>query len=526
MVLVALVAKWLACEQRMFHALAAAALAIVLLDPQAIYDISFQLSFLSVCAVAWRLSQPAMAPDEDSEPPSRLVQVGQWGAEALAMSAFVTLTTVPLVALYFNQVSWLGLVTNLAAVPVMGGVLVPLGLVAAVGHIGTHGAGLPFAAMIQWSLDRFVSVLGGISQIAGSEWHLASPSIPGLFAFYACLATLWMRTDSRVMTWLARIGLVLLLCWWMWSPRFLLDGDRFRITFLDVSQGDSAVLELPGGEVVLIDGGGSYERFDMGRGVIAPYLWNRGIRTIDYVIATHPQLDHVGGLAYVLRHFAVRHFWGTGDVRKEPFYQRLQEALTEQGLTEHVVRQHQDVVTLGECTLEVLNPPGTTELAQQPGGRRQEGHSLNNRSVVTALTCGPHKVLFTADVEQEALIRLSREQASVGVELVKVPHHGAGSSLQRDWLDQVKPQYAVVSVGRHNAYGHPSSEVLEAFAERGIVTYRTDHDGGIWVTGRRSAPGLSIHRTIEQQAVRIAFPACLWVCEKLNWERFLNRWRE
>ena len=88
---------------------------------------------------------------------------------------------------------------------------------------------------------------------------------------------------------------------------------------LDVAQGDSAVLELPDGEVVLIDGGASYERFDMGRGVVAPYLWNRGIRTIDYVIATHPQLDHVGGLAYVLRHFTVQQHWGTGDVREEPF---------------------------------------------------------------------------------------------------------------------------------------------------------------------------------------------------------------
>jgi competence protein ComEC len=100
----------------------------------------------------------------------------------------------------------------------------------------------------------------------------------------------------------------------------MLDGDRFRITFLDVSQGDSAVLELPGGEVVLIDGGASYERFDMGRSVVAPYLWNRGIRTIDYVIATHPQLDHVGGLTYVLRHFNVRHVWGSGDARQELFY--------------------------------------------------------------------------------------------------------------------------------------------------------------------------------------------------------------
>jgi competence protein ComEC len=380
--------------------------------------------------------------------------------------------------------------------------------------------------MIQWSMDRFVSVLTGISQFPGSEWHLAAPSLPSLVLFYACLAGVWLGDERRRTVWITSTTLLLLFGWWMWSPRLLLDDDRFRVTFLDVSQGDSAVLELPNGEVVLIDGGASYERFDMGRGVVAPYLWNRGIRTIDYVIATHPQLDHVGGLAYIVRHFTVRHFWGTGDVRDEVFYHRLQEALTARGLNEHIVRQHQDVIVLGESRLEVLNPPPETPLSHPTGGRREEGRSLNNRSVVTALTCGPHRMLFTADVEQDALTRMSSDEELVDAELVKVPHHGAASSLQPEWLARVNPRYAVISVGRHNAYGHPAVRVLQAYADRGIATYRTDHDGGIWVTGRCSSPGLRIHRTSEQQAQRVRFPGCLWACERLNWERVIDRWRE
>jgi len=112
MVMVALVAKWLGCEHRMLHALGAAALGIVVNDPQAIYDISFQLSFLSVCAVAWRLSQAASIDDEEPMPPIWFSRGRQWVVEALAMSAIVTMMTVPLVAFYFNQVSWLGLVTT------------------------------------------------------------------------------------------------------------------------------------------------------------------------------------------------------------------------------------------------------------------------------------------------------------------------------------------------------------------------------------------------------------------------------
>ena len=526
MVLIALLAKWLGYEQRMFHALAAAALAILLHDPQAIYDISFQLSFLSVCAVAWRLSQLAGVPGEDIMLPSRLSLARQWGVEALTMSALVTVTTIPLVAFYFNQVSWLGLLANLLAVPLMGGVLVPLGLLAALGQGHAEGGGLPFADAIQWSMDGFVSALRGVAQIPGGEWHVASPSLPAMLAFYGCLGALWVGSGHRRTAWITSVSLVLLLCWWLWSPRFLLDDDRFRITFLDVSQGDSAVLELPGGEVILIDGGASYERFDMGRGVVAPYLWNRGIRTIDYVIATHPQLDHVGGLAYVLRHFTVRNFWGTGDAREEPFYRRLQEALSERGLSEHIARRRHDVLSLGKCRLEVLNPPEGTGLSPLRISRRQEGHTLNNRSIVTEITCGRHNFLFAADVEADALMRMSREEQPGQTDVVKVPHHGAASSFQREWLERVSPRYAVISVGRHNAYGHPASTVLQAYAERGVSTYRTDQDGGIWVTGRCSAPDLRIQRTSEQQAQRVSFSGCLWACERSNWERLINRWKE
>jgi competence protein ComEC len=526
MVLVALLAKWLGYEHRMFHALAVAALAIVLHHPQTIYDISFQLSFLSVCAVAWRLSRPTTVDDETGTPPSALSRAKQWASEALGMSALVSVTTAPLVAFYFNQVSWLGLLTNLIAVPLMGGVLVPMGLLAALVPGGLSGDGLAFSAAIQWSMDLFVAALRVVSRTPGGEWHVAAPSLATLVLFYAGLGVMWMGCERRRTTWMAGAGLVFLLCWWMWSPRLWPDGDRFRITFLDVAQGDSAVLELPGGEVVLIDGGASYERFDMGRGVVAPYLWNRGIRTIDYVIATHPQLDHIGGLPYVLRHFPARHFWGTGDVREEPFYQRLTEALDEQELNEHVVRQHQDVVTLGRCRLEVLNPPDGHVPDQAMRGRAREGHTLNNRSIVTALSCGPHTVLFTADVEADALMRMGREGGAVRVDLVKVPHHGSASSLQTEWLEQVNPRLAVISVGRHNAYGHPASRVLEAYADRGIPMYRTDRDGAILVTGSISTPVLKIHRTTERQAQRVAFPACLWDCERSNWERMMMRWWE
>jgi competence protein ComEC len=526
MILVAMITKWLGYEQRMFHALAVAAIGILLYDPQAIYDISFQLSFLSVCAIAWWLARP-VASREQEQPPMRSVfsKVMLWGRDAMVMSAVVTLVTIPLVAFYFNQLPWLGLFTNVVAVPVMGALLVPVGLVAALWHSAVGVEGLPLAGTLQWSIDRFVEGLNYAASVPGGEWHLASPSLITMLMFYVCLATVWLRSGRGRWRWMVSAGLLLLLSWWIWSPRLLPDGNRFRVTFLDVSQGDSAVLELPDGQVVLIDGGATYERFDMGRGVVAPYLWNRGITTIDHVIATHPQLDHVGGLAWVVRHFTVRNFWGTGDRREESFYRRLQQALAHQGLREQVARAGEDLLASESCRLRVLNPPEATGAQELPLGRRTEGRVLNNRSIVTELICGSHRILFTADVEQEVLLRMTQSLQQGRVDVVKVPHHGAASSLQQDWLKSLQPSYAVISVGRNNPYGHPAPSVLDAYTSQGVSIYRTDRDGGVWVTGMRSGSVLQINRTRDEKVLPVPLFTCFWTCEKTNWGKLIARWQ-
>lgn len=523
MVIVALIATWLGYEHRIFHALSVAALAILWYDPRSIYDTSFQLSFVSVCAIAWWISRPEVKDQETrSLSPSLPYRIMMWGKDAMLLSAVVTLSTLPLVALYFNQIPWLGLFANVIAVPVMGIVLVPLGLTAAIWQ-SIAGEDLPFAGWLQWSFDAFVHGINSLSFLPGGEWHVASPSILLITVFYGCLFLVGLISARMWVRWIAASVLLLILFWWVWSPRVLLDGDRFRVTFLDVSQGDSAVIEFPDGEVVLIDGGTTYERFDMGRGVVGPYLWNRGIRTIDHVIATHPQLDHVGGLAWVLQHFSVRHYWGTGDARAEPFYHRLQEAVRFRGLTEQTASEGTEIVSNNNCRLMTLNPSGGMASQPLPVSRYRAGHELNNRSIVTEFVCGHHRILFTADVEQEALSRLSHRIQPEPVEVLKVPHHGAVSSLQIDWLDSVCPKVAVISVGHGNSYGHPAPAVVDAYKSRGVSLYRTDRDGAVWITGRRTEAGVHIHRTREELVRPVVRSLDFWSSELDNLKKLLPR---
>ena len=525
MVTVGLGAIWLGQERRLFHALSAAAVGILLHDPQALFDISFQLSFLSVMAIAGWLSWSTVVEVEElPTDPSFLKTCIRWGKDSMVMSGIVTVVTLPLVAYYFNQLPWLGLFTNVVAVPVMGILLVPIGLGSAIWQIAVGGTTLPLASLNQWILEHFVTAVRLVAMVPGGEWHVAAPSALTMLLFYGGLGLLWQRAGRAALRLAAGSGLLLMLLWWAWSPRIFLDGDHFRVTFLDVGQGDSAVVELPDGQVVLIDGGATYERFDMGRGVVAPFLWNRGIHTIDQVIGTHPQLDHVGGLAWVVRHFLVKNYWGSGGTREELFYRRLQQSLAVRGLEEGVAREGQEIVSSGPCRMVVLNPPAKEHLDVPPHDSDVGGHELNNHSVVTRLTCGRHTVLFAADIERDGLSRMAPSDGPI--EVLKVPHHGAVSSLNREWVASLRPQYAIVSAGRHNPYKHPAAAVLEAYALEGSTVLRTDRDGGVWFTGGVSDASVQVHRARELVWQPTNRAACLWACEQANWTRLLKQWHD
>jgi competence protein ComEC len=525
MITLALVTLWLGYERRLRHAIAAAALLIVLHDPRAVFDISFQLSFLSVFTMIQTAEWLRQWNGEHVSAEDGIAsRVAGYSRDAVVMSGAVTLVTVPIVALYFNQVSWMGLVTNLAAIPFTGFVLVPAGLLASLWTVLTGSGDLPMGHGLELLLTWMVQALRWCADVPGGEWHIAAPSLPMILLFYACLVVVGLSFSPR---WV-RIGggaLVLaILCWWVWSPHVGDDGDRWRVTFLDVGQGDSAVIELPDGQTVLIDGGARYERFDMGRGVVAPFLWNRGIGHLDHVVGTHQQLDHVGGLIWILRHMSVGRYWGNGVERSERFAADLTAALNLRQVPQSIAVRGRDLVQSGPCRVRILSP--WEEVSIGGGGSHADGTSLNNQSIVSRLECGVHTILFAADIEIDGLRRLG-EDGRRPVTVVKVPHHGAKSSFDRGWIGEIRPQYAVFSVGRGNSYGHPVPTVLRAYEEERAAVLRTDRDGAIWVAGRLSSSDITVTRTRDLLPQPVDSLQCLWSCEQANWRRvwaqFLDR---
>lgn len=518
MILLYLFAVWIGYERQILIALGIAALGTTLADPKALYDLSFQLSYVSVLAIALVFQWSTSDNEEDDMPQAVTIKLKHWGKQYALMTLAATVGTVPLVAYHFNQVAWLGLFANAVVVPFVGMLVVPLGLGASMIVLLCGLDRMPFGWVHQQIMDGLTSVVGTLATIPGAEWHVASPSILAMAGFYLCLMVLLLsrKWAFRVMSVSA---LVFCLLWWVWSPRHVFENDTLRVTFLDVGQGDATVIELPGGDVILVDGGAAYERWDIGRMVVGPYLWDRGIRRLTHVIATHPQLDHVGGLAWVIGNFEVDHYWSNGIQRTNPFYQRLRNTIAKQGLVERIALEGETLVQEGPCRLISLNPPLADDDAALNDVR---GPELNNRSVVLSLTCGKHSILLTADAEVEALARLTGHPLVESATVVKIPHHGARSSLNRQWIQQLNAETAVVSAGQGNRYGHPAQDVLQAY-ER-MTIYRTDSHGAIVLSAKPNSGEIRVRRTTDRQPVPLDLSDYSLEWEWENVSRFWQIW--
>jgi competence protein ComEC len=521
MILIFLTAVWLGREHDLLPALALAALLIVVHEPHAIFDISFQLSFTSVLAIAlvvrWKHMEPASIPW-----PSRWSKVISWLRDYAQMTTAVTVATLPLVAYHFNQIAWLGLIGNIVILPIAGLLLVPLGLGSAVWTLISGNDYLAGGEGIRLLVEVMMMSMQWLGRIPGAEWHVASPAVLAIWVFYALLLLgIALRSQALPRT-VCAVGMAGIIAWWAWSPREA-HGDVLRVTFLDVGQGDASVVELPDGQVVLIDAGGSYDTLDMGRAVIGPFLWDRGIKRLDHVIATHPQLDHVGGLPWVVHSFEVGRYWGNQVTREERFYDRLQGALRERGLVEEKGQAGRMVVD-GACRMEFLNTLENAERAVVRAHLVSSGKFLNNLSVVTKISCGAHSFLFTGDAEVEALNRMVMTGNVSSTEVLKVPHHGSSGSVDDEWLDHVRPDIAVISVGKRNPYGHPASKTLAAYEAVGARIYRTDVDGAISITAHVASPGIEIHTARELALKMVRLDASWPKTEQSNLRRLWAQW--
>jgi competence protein ComEC len=512
-----LIAGYFYRERRPLNLLAAVALGFLVFDPEQLFDASFQLTFLAVAflgAFATPLIRATSGPlarglqdlgdtDRDihlaprvaqfriemrqlAETVSRVAHLPpRAGTLAVAVTGrlllfFYEITVISAViqaglalpmVVYFHRVGLSGLSANAFVVPLMG-LAVPLGFVAVfTGWVWVA----KIAGVLLWLSQKVVYWHAGIEP----GWRIPTPPVWLGVAFSASLIAAavargrWWRTGTA----LAVAVLLALLLWHPFPPD--VHPGELEMTAIDVGQGDSIFVVFPDGKRMLVDGGGipafghqTRSQLDIGEDVVAPYLWDRGIRNLDVVVLSHAHEDHIGGLPALVGDFHPKELW-TGATPDSPTWQTLRVKAAANGVK--IVPMHfPRRFAFGGAEIEVLAPPADYVATDSP---------KNDDSLVLRLGYGRNGFLLPGDAERPIERDMLAEDEIRRTDVLKVAHHGSRTSSTEDFVSAVEPVFAVISVGFENSYGHPNRDVVERLRQHRAVVYRTDQDGLITIRG-------------------------------------------
>jgi competence protein ComEC len=497
-----LIARWWFRRGRLLNLLAFTVLVTLAADPHALYDASFQLTFLSVAAIG-AIAAPVVdrrllpyssalrrlgdsARDLHLEPrpaqfrielrllaetlrlgariPARAAEIGFvlllrvffWGAEMVLLSAAVQLLLALALVLYFHQLSLVSIAANVFIVPALT-FAVPAALLAAITGSST------LASAARWLIDWGRNAAEWWARIEPA-WRVPDPP---LWLLVVCTALLLLTMIRRRFAPAAVVGLAVV--WWHPFPAAVETGS-LELTAIDVGQGESLFVAFPNGQTMLVDGGGIpgfdpriKPRLDIGEDVVSPYLWTRGINRIDVIAVTHMHDDHAGGIPRLIENFRPREVW-TGVAVDSPLLRAIRRASVQVGVQVKEMRAG-TVRRFGRAELHALAPPAGYTGGEAPA---------NDDSLVLLAAYGRHKCLLTGDISarvEEALDGLPE------IDVLKVAHHGGRASTAESFLSAARPLFALISAGADNLYGHPHPDVLGRLARSGASVFRTDRDG-------------------------------------------------
>jgi competence protein ComEC len=467
MIALALGARLLQRPSAALPMMAAAALLLIAFDPLTALDPGLQLSFAGVLGVLLARRVPRLR-----LPRGPVRSLGSPALEATVVSLCAFLLTAPIVAYHFGVLAPISILANLPAVPMVG-----LALVGVLGSVALHPILPPIAVLMAdgagVALEAVDRVATAAAALPYGHFPVSRPAVAAILfaATAACVGFTLLRASRPLVRFTAALGAgaAVLLA----GPALPAAHPGLEIHFIDVGQGDAIAIRTPGGHWLLVDTGPAGRAGDAGERRVLPFLRAHGAHRLDAIVLTHPDADHIGGAASIVRGIPVGRLIEPGLPVGKGMYADLLREVEGEGVAWSAARAGR-VLRVDGVELDFLWPTPRAVAAEDALG------DANDVSAVARLRYGRFSALLTGDapteVEDSLIARLG---PALEAPVLKAGHHGSSTSTSEAFLRAVRPRLVVISVGRRNRYGHPAPEVMERLRGDGIDVARTDREGTV-----------------------------------------------
>ena len=433
-----------------------AALITLIFNPYSLLDLGFQLSYGGTIGIIIFIKRI-----QEKKSNSKVIN---YIKQMALVSIYANIIIIPIMMYHFNTVSFTFIISNIMASSILG-IIVITGFLFIIASITVK----PLTRLIAIFIKPILSILIKISQICSklpfSNILVVTPYMFNVISYYAIiLYCIKSKKNNK-----CKIIICLLIVLILINFIIYIFPQKLRIFFIDVGQGDSTLIITPDKKTVLIDGGGS-DSFDVGEKVLLPYLLDRRILKIDYVLISHFDTDHCGGILTIMEKVKVKNIIISEQAEHSENYERSKKLMIHKKIRLIEVKKG-DKIKIGRYSEFKILFPTSRLLSENP---------LNNNSIVAQFNYNNFKMLFTGDIEKLAEQQiLKAEKAEIRADILKVAHHGSKTSSIPEFIKAVKPKIALIGVGKNNTFGHPNQQTIKNLENIKCRIYRTDLQGEI-----------------------------------------------